>query len=72
MKKALKVISIILIAAGVLSLLAAVLFRFAYYHTLDASSSHYARLRNRMTVCFVSGMALAAAGAACILIRRKQ
>ena len=71
MKKALKIISIALIIAGILSLLMAALFRWAYYHILDGPGDKYARLRYNRTVCFVTGTVLTGVGIACLLIRRK-
>ena len=71
MKKALKIISIALIIAGILSLLMAALFRWAYYHLMDGSNEQYARLRYNKTVCLVTGIVLTAVGTACLLIRRK-
>ena len=71
MKKALKIISIALIIAGILSLLMAALFRWAYYNLMDGSNEQYARLRYNKTVCLVTGTVLTAVGTACLLIRRK-
>ena len=71
MKKALLIIGIILIIAGVLALLFAALNRFGYYNLLDGSSEQYAALRRRMNISFIAGLALAALGAACIFIRTR-
>ena len=71
MKKLLLIFGIILIIAGVLALLFAVLNRFGYYNLLDGSAEQYAALRRRMNISFFAGLALAALGAACIFIRTR-
>ena len=71
MKKLLLIIGSILIAAGILCLLFALLSRFGYYHTLDGSNELYQRLHRRMVVFTVTGAVLAAAGTACIVVRSR-
>ena len=71
MKKALLMIGIILLAAAALSLLLSALNRYGYYHTLDGSQELYSRLGRRMKLFFAIGLTLAAAGAACIIIRTR-
>ncbi|MBO4327323.1 MAG: hypothetical protein J5950_08625 [Clostridia bacterium] len=69
MKKLLLIFGIIIIVAGVVSMLFAALNRFAYYHTLDGSADLYQRLQRRMTVSLVIGIALAVIGTALLIIR---
>lgn len=71
MKKLLLIIGIILIAAGILCLLFALLSRLGYYHMLDGSNELYQRLHRRMVVFTVTGAVLAAAGTACIVVRSR-
>ena len=71
MKKLLLIIGIILIAAGILCLLFALLSRFGYYHMLDGSNELYQRLHRRMVVFTVTGAVLAAAGTVCIVVRSR-
>ena len=71
MRTVLLIISIVLIAACVLSLLFAALNLFAYRNTLDGSAELYSRMHRRTIVFFVLGAVLAAAGAACLIIRSR-
>lgn len=71
MKKALLIFGIILIIAGVLALLFALLNRFGYYNLLDGSPEKYAALRRRMNISFIAGLALAVIGAVCLIIRTR-
>ena len=72
MKKALLIIGIIIIVAGVLSLLFAGLNLFGYYSVLDGSSELYARMHQRSIVFGVVGIALAVVGAVCIRLRKRK
>ena len=69
MKTPLLIIGIVVLTAAVLSLLFAALNLHAYRHMLDGSAEHYARLHQRAVLFFVIGGVLAAAGAACFVIR---
>lgn len=71
MKKALLIIGIILLAAAALSLIFSALSRYGYYHTLDGSQELYARLGRRTKLFFALGIAFAAAGAACMIVRAR-
>lgn len=72
MKKMLLTAGIILIIAGVLSLLYAALNLFGYYHVLDGSADLYRNLHRRMITFGLSGIVLAVLGAACLIIRLKK
>jgi len=69
MKTALTVAGIVILVLCVLSFLLAVFFRSGYYGLMDGSPEQYRVLKRRMTATFVAGVALAAAGAACLIIR---
>ena len=62
---------ITMIVACVLSVLFAALNTYAYHNMLDGSSEHYAALRRRAVVFFVTGAVLALVGAACLIIRTR-
>ena len=68
-KTVLLVLGIAGLILGVLSLLFAAFWRFSYYHTMDGSPELYLALRRRMVLFFVVGIALAAAGGLCLLLR---
>jgi len=68
MKKLTLIAGIILIVACVASLLFSAFNRFAYYRTLDGSAELYGKMHQRMIVFLVTGIILAAAGAACLII----
>lgn len=72
MKKMLLIAGIILIIAGVLSLLYAALNLFGYYHVLDGSTELYSRMYQRMITFGLSGIVLAVLGTACLIIRLKK
>ncbi|MBR2742718.1 MAG: hypothetical protein IKD89_03920 [Clostridia bacterium] len=72
MKKALLVVGIIIIIAGVLSLLFAGLNLFGFYNVLDGSSELYARLHQRSIIFAVIGIVLAVIGAVCIRLRKRK
>jgi len=71
MKKLLLTAGIIFIIVCVLSLSFAALSLFGYYHLLDGSADLYALLHQRARLFFAIGIALAAAGTACLIIRAK-
>ena len=71
MKKVMLIGGIVLIVAGVISLLLGVFFRHAYYNVLDGSSELYARLHNRMIVFFIIGAVMAVAGTLCAVFHTK-
>jgi hypothetical protein len=58
--------------AGVVSLSYALLNMFGYYHVLDGPAGLYGRLHRRMIIFLVVGLVLAAAGAACLIIRSRM
>ena len=72
MKKMLLIAGIILIIAGVLSLLYAALNLFGYYHVLDGSAELYSRMYRRMITFGLIGIVLAVLGAVCFFIRLKK
>ena len=72
MKKMLLIAGIILIIAGVLSLLYAALNLFGYYHVLDGSADLYSRMYRRMITFGISGIVLAVLGAVCFFMRLKK
>ena len=71
MKKLLFIVGFIGLITGVLSLLLSAFFRHGYYNVLDGSGDLYASLHQRMIVCFVIGIILAAVGIASMVIRAK-
>lgn len=71
MKKALLIIGIILLAAGVLLLAASAFCRSLWRYTYDASASFYARWRRASAVFLAAGVAAAAAGAVCLVVSRR-
>ena len=71
MKKFVLILGIILIAVCVLSLLYAALCLFGYYRVLDGSHELYARLQRRAVVFGALGLALAAAGTVCLILRAR-
>ena len=71
MKKILLIVGIILIFACVLALLFAALKWYGYRHLVDGTADHYTRLHRKMISYFVTGIVLAAAGTACIILRAK-
>lgn len=71
MKKLLLVVGVVCLAACVLFLLAAVLHLLGYYGVHDGSPELYDRMHQRMIVCFLTGVVLAAAGAICMIVRAK-
>lgn len=71
MKKVLLIFGIVIISAGVLSLMFAGLNMFAYNGTLDGSAELYGAMQRRMIIFGVVGIVLAIIGTACIIIRSK-
>ncbi|MBR5720998.1 MAG: hypothetical protein IKX78_00780 [Clostridia bacterium] len=71
MNKLFLVLGIILVSTGAVLLLFAAFNLFGYRHVLDGSQELYRRLHSRMTVCGISGTALALAGAVCFAVRLK-
>ena len=71
MKKLLFIVGFIGLITGALSLLLSAFFRHGYYNVLDGSGDLYASLHQRMIVCFVVGVILAAVGIASMVIRAK-
>ena len=71
MKHFLLIAGVVMIIACVLSLLFAAVNLFGYYHVLDGSAKLYRELHHRMILFSVIGIALGAAGTACILIRHR-
>ena len=71
MKKALLIIGIIILVAGVTALLLALFFRWTYYGVLDGSQALYDRLHRRMVISLVAGIILAVIGTACLIVRSK-
>ena len=72
MKKMLLIGGVILIIAGVLSLLYAALNLFGDYHVLDGSADLYRNLHRRMITFGFSGIVLAVLGTVCLIIRTKK
>ncbi len=72
MRKTLLVIGIILVVVCVLSLAFSALNQYSYHHVLDGSSELYSRLQRRAVIFLVTGIVLAAAAAACFIIRSKM
>ncbi len=72
MKKTLLIIGIVIIIAGILSLLFAGLNLFGYYHVLDGSPGLYRSLHQRSIVFAVIGIVLAVIGAVCIRVRKRK
>ena len=72
MKKLLLIAGVVIIIAGVITLLFSALQRFGYYHLLDGEADMYIRLHWRMIISFVIGIVLVAIGAACLIIHTKM
>ena len=72
MKKRLLIIGIVIIIAGVLSLLFAGLNLFGYYHVLDGTAELYGALHQRAVVFGVAGIALSVIGAVCVWLRKRK
>ena len=72
MKKLLLIAGVVIIIAGVITLLFSALQRFGYYHLLDGEADMYIRLHWRMIISFVIGIVLVAIGAVCLIIRTKM
>ena len=71
MKKLLLAAGIICIIICILSLSFAALNLYGYYHLLDGSADLYISMHHRMKLFSAIGIALAAAGTACLIIRAK-
>ena len=69
MKNVLLAAGILLIAAGILCLLVAVLSRFGVSHVMDGSATLYEKLHRRMIAFSVTGAALVLAGAVSLFCR---
>lgn len=69
MKTFILVIGIILLAACVISFIAAALQWFMYRNLLDGSSEQYKRLHDHAITFLVIGIVLALIGGGCIVIR---
>ena len=72
MKKLLLIAGVVIIIAGVITLLFYALQRFGYYHLLDGEADMYIKLHWRMIISFVIGIVLVAIGAACLIIHTKM
>lgn len=72
MKKLLLIAGVVIIIAGVITLLFSALQRFGYYHLLDGEADMYIKLHWRMIISFVIGIVLVAIGAACLIIHTKM
>ena len=70
MKKALLIIGIAVLVLGVIALLLALFFRWAYMGVLDGTQALYDRLHRRMIISLVIGIILAVIGAVCLIVRR--
>ena len=62
---------IVLIIAGVFSLLFSALNMLGYKNMLDGSAEHYRQLHRRMITFLIIGAVLALTGTACLIIRCK-
>ena len=69
MEKALLIIGVTSISAGILSLLYAALNRYGLYHVLDGSPDLYISLERRMKISLLSGIVLAVIGTMCVIVR---
>ena len=71
MRQLLLIIAVVLFIACFIAGMLAVLSMIGYYNALDGSPEFYARLHHRMIASFIVAAALAALGAACLIIRSK-
>ena len=71
MKNLLFVAGIVLILVGVIALIFSVLQGYGYHHLLDGETERYIRLRRRMIIFFIIGIALAVLGMVCLMARVK-
>ena len=70
MKKALLIIGIIVLVLGVISLLLALFFRWAFTGVLDGSQNLYQTLKFRMYAFLIAGIILSVIGTVCLIVRR--
>lgn len=68
MRPYLLAIGVVCLIACFISFLLSGLSRFGYYRVLDGETELYARLRRRMILFFIIGMALLVIGAVCLII----
>ena len=71
-KKLLLIAGVVIIIAGVITLLFSALQRFGYYHLLDGEADMYVAMRWRMIISFAIGIVLVAMGAVCLIARTKM
>ena len=71
MKKLLLIIGIVSIVVCIFFLLLAILHLTGYFQVYDGTAELYRRLHQRMIIFFVTGIALASVGTACLIIRSK-
>lgn len=71
MKKALLIIGIVIIVAGVLGLLWGALFKYISMNTLDGSVDLYIRQRKVMFAHLISGTIALVLGIVCLIVRGK-
>ena len=72
MKKRLLIIGVVCLIVCVLALAYAALNWFGYYHVMDGSAELYHRLHQRAFLFFGIGIALAAIGTGCLIVRAKK
>ena len=72
MKKLLLVAGIVLIVACVMFLLFAAVYYSGYRNLIDGTAEHYARLHRKAIIFAITGIALALAGAVCMIFRYKM
>ena len=70
MKKALLIIGITVLVAGILFLGASVFFNHMAHSIMDGTASLYQRLYRRRDLCMYAGIGLSLAGAAVLILRR--
>ena len=71
MKKILLILGIVLIVIAVVALLAAYLWYFGAYHTMDGTADLYHRQIQMMWICLAVGVATMIAGVLCLVLRNR-
>ena len=72
MKKVLLTIGITLVVLGVIALLWALINGYMLNHVMDGSADLYERLRNRMRISMLVGIAAELVGIVCLVLRLKK
>lgn len=72
MRKTTKTLLILLLIAGILSILIGFFFRFVFYGTLDAGNDFYERTYRRMIIFFLAGGFLSMISILLLILNKKK